>query len=145
MNYLDAVIGLPANLFYGTSIPACILVLKKCRQKDDSILFIDASGDEYFEKVKNQNMLRDQDVDMIVETYRTRKITDKYSYEASMAEIAENDFNLNIPRYVDTFEEEDTVDLTAVATELNILEKSLKETTDEIRGFCDELGIPSPA
>ncbi len=144
LNYLDAVIGLPANLFYGTSIPACILVLKKCRQKDDSILFIDASGDGHFEKVKNQNVLRDEDVALIVETYRQRKGTDKYSYEASMAEIAENDWNLNIPRYVDTFEEEEPIDLAAVSADLQTLEKGMAGTDKKIADFCKELGIAPP-
>ncbi|MDD3277027.1 MAG: type I restriction-modification system subunit M [Kiritimatiellales bacterium] len=144
LNVLDAVIGLPANLFYGTSIPACILVLKKCRQKDDSILFIDASGDGHFEKVKNQNVLRDKDVELIVETYRERKVIDKFSVEASLAEIAENDWNLNIPRYVDTFEEEEPVDLDAVAKELRELENGMAETDREIGSFCEELGIAPP-
>ena len=144
LNVLDAVIGLPANLFYGTSIPACILVLKKCRQKDDSILFIDASADGHFEKVKNQNVLRDEDVNEIVETYRERKVADKYSYEASIAEIAENDWNLNIPRYVDTFEEEEPIDLAAVSAELKTLDKEMKTTDQEIAAFCNELGIAPP-
>jgi len=144
LNYLDAVIGLPANLFYGTGIPACILVLKKCRQKDDSILFIDASGDSHFEKVKNQNVLRDEDMNLIVDTYRERKVIDKFSYEATLAEIKENDWNLNIPRYVDTFEEEEPVDLAAVATELKALEAGMEETNEEIAGFCAELGIEPP-
>ncbi len=144
LNYLDAVIGLPANLFYGTGIPACILVIKKCRQKDDTILFIDASGDDHFEKVKNQNVLRDTDVDLIVDTYRTRKVIDKYSAEATIALIEENDWNLNIPRYVDTFEEEEPVDIEKVAAELKALEGELAETNDEIAAFCKELGIPTP-
>jgi type I restriction enzyme M protein len=144
LNYLDAVIGLPANLFYGTSIPACILVLKKCRQKNDSILFIDASGDGHFEKVKNQSVLRDKDVDLIVETYRERKVIDKFSYDASLAEIAKNDWNLNIPRYVDTFEEEEPVDLKAVARALKKLEKGMEKTDREIARFCKELGLPAP-
>ncbi len=144
LNVLDAVIGLPANLFYGTSIPACVLVMKKCRQKDDSILFIDASGDGHFEKVKNQNVLRDSDVEQIVDTYRERKVEDKYSYEASIAEIEENDWNLNIPRYVDTFEEEDPVDLQKVAEELKSLDAGMVETDKEIAGFCKELGIEPP-
>jgi len=144
LNYLDAVIGLPANLFYGTSIPACILVLKKCRQKDDSILFIDASGADHFEKIKNQNRLRDGDIDLIVETYRGRKVEDKYSYEASLSEIEENDWNLNIPRYVDTFEEEEPIDLAEVSEKLQALEEGMDKTNREISGFCDELGIAPP-
>src|SRR5690606_2447239 len=107
-NYLDAVIGLPANIFYGTSIPTCILVFKKCRETPDNILFIDAS--KGFEKVKNQNMLRDEHIGKIVDTYRNREVIEKYSHLASLEEVAENDYNLNIPRYVDTFEEEDEID-----------------------------------
>ncbi|MBI9033920.1 MAG: type I restriction-modification system subunit M, partial [Bacteroidales bacterium] len=109
LNYLDAVIGLPANIFYGTSIPTCILVLKKCRKADDNIVFIDASGDNHFIKNGNQNELRDEDVENIINTYRKRETKDKYSYVATLDEIAENDYNLNIPRYVDTFEEEESI------------------------------------
>jgi len=144
LNVLDAVIGLPSNLFYGTGIPACILVLKKCRQKDDSILFIDASGDGHFEKVKNQNVLRDSDVALIVETYRERKELEKYSHEATLAEIEENDWNLNIPRYVDTFEEEEPIDLKEVSQKLQALEGKMQATNEEIAGFCNELGIAPP-
>lgn len=141
-NYLDAVIGLPANLFYGTSIPACILVLKKCRVHDDNIFFIDASQD--FEKVSNQNALADEHVEKIIEAYRRRENINKYAYVASLEEIRENDYNLNIPRYVDTFEEEEPVDLEAVANELRALEADMQETDRTIAGFCQELGIPSP-
>ncbi len=104
-NYLDAVIGLPANIFYGTSIPTCILIFKKCKENPDDILFIDAS--QHFEKVKTQNYLRDEDVERIVDTFSKRTTIDKYSYVAGLDEVRENDYNLNIPRYVDTFEEED--------------------------------------
>ncbi|MBD5370300.1 MAG: type I restriction-modification system subunit M, partial [Bacteroides sp.] len=100
-NYIDAVIGLPANIFYGTSIPTCIIVMKKCRKEDDNILFIDASKE--FEKVKTQNKLREEHIRKIVETYRDRKEIEKYSHCATLQEIADNDYNLNIPRYVDTF------------------------------------------
>ena len=144
MNALDAVIGLPANIFYGTSIPTCILVLKKNRQPDDKVVFIDASGDDHFIKEGNQNVLRDDDVDLIIDTYRNRKIIDKYSYVASLEEIAENDYNLNIPRYVDTFEEEEPVDLKAVSMELKQLDKELDEINKDIQKFCDELGIGTP-
>ncbi|HOF20201.1 MAG TPA: type I restriction-modification system subunit M, partial [Bacteroidales bacterium] len=95
-NYLDSVIGLPANIFYGTYIPTCIMVFKKCREQPDDILFIDAS--QHFEKVKTQNYLRNEDVDKIVDTYAKRVTIDKYSYVASMDEVRENDYNLNIPR-----------------------------------------------
>ncbi|MBP7508966.1 MAG: type I restriction-modification system subunit M [Prolixibacteraceae bacterium] len=141
-NYLDAVIGLPANIFYGTSIPTCVLVFKKCKEHPDDILFIDAS--QYFEKVKTQNYLRDEDVDRIVDTYAKRITIDKYSYVASLDEVRENDYNLNIPRYVDTFEEEESVDVAAVATELKELETEMQITDKTIAGFCKELNIPTP-
>ena len=141
-NYLDAVIGLPANIFYGTSIPTCILVFKKCREQPDDILFIDAS--QHYEKVKTQNHLRDEDVDRIVDTYEKRITIDKYSYVASLDEVRENDYNLNIPRYVDTFEEEEPVDIDAVASELKELETEMQATDDIIAGFCKELDIPTP-
>lgn len=144
LNYLDAVIGLPANIFYGTSIPTCILVIKKCREQDDNIVFIDASGDDHFIKVGNQNELRDSDVEDIIQTYRNRETKDKYSYVATLAEIAENDYNLNIPRYVDTFEEEEPVDLAAVSRELKTLNDELADTNDTIAGYCKELGIDTP-
>jgi type I restriction enzyme M protein len=141
-NYLDAVIGLPANLFYGTSIPACILVLKKCRVHDQDILFIDASRD--FEKQGNQNHLSDEHVEKIIETYTKRETVERYSYVAPISEVAENDYNLNIPRYVDTFEEEEPIDLDAVTTELQSLEAEMATTDTSIAGFARELGIPSP-
>ena len=143
-NALDAVIGLPANIFYGTSIPTCILVLKKDRNPNDDVVFIDASGDDHFIKEGNQNVLRDEDVDLIIETYRNRATKDKYSHTASLSEIAENDYNLNIPRYVDTFEEEEPVDLKAVSDELKQIDADLEQTNDEIAKFCKELGIPTP-
>lgn len=153
-NYLDAVIGLPANIFYGTSIPTCILVLKKDRNKDAertgsvhaersrSVLFIDAS--QHFEKVKTQNVLRAEDIDKIIDTYKNRTNTDKYSHEALLSEIAENDYNLNIPRYVDTFEEEETIDLSSVSSELKLLEKEIKTTDAVIADYCKQLGIDTP-
>jgi type I restriction enzyme M protein len=141
-NFLDAVIGLPPNLFYGTSIPACILVLKKCRPHDDNILFIDASA--HFEKRGNQNYLTDKHVEKIVQTYADRETVEKYAYIAPMAEVAENGYNLNIPRYVDTFEEETPVDLTTITEELQALEGQMAATDQSIAGFCAELGIPSP-
>ena len=141
-NYLDAVIGLPANLFYGTSIPACILVMKKCRVHDDNILFIDASA--HFEKVGNQNTLTDEHVAKIMHTLQKRETIDKYAYVATLDEVAENDYNLNIPRYVDTFEEEAPIDIEAVSNELKALETDMLETDKTIAGFCKELGISSP-
>ena len=144
MNALDAVIGLPANIFYGTSIPTCILVLKKCREQDDNVVFIDASGDDHFVKEGNQNVLRDEDVERIITTYQRRETVDKYSYVATLAEIAENDYNLNIPRYVDTFEEEEPVDLEEVSAELKSLETELESANETIKQYCDELGISTP-
>jgi type I restriction enzyme M protein len=141
-NCLDAVIGLPANIFYGTSIPTCIIVIKKCRTSPEDILFVDASRD--FEKSGNQNALRDSDVEHIVNTYRNRTVEDKYSYVASLAEIRENDYNLNIPRYVDTFEEEEPVDLTDVSRRLKGLDKEIAATDSLIADFCKELGIDTP-
>jgi type I restriction enzyme M protein len=140
-NYLDAVIGLPANIFYGTSIPTCVMVFKKCRQHSD-ILFIDAS--QHFEKAKNQNFLRKQDIDKIITTYRERLAEPHYSHRASITEITENEYNLNIPRYVDTFEEEEEIDLDAVATELQELEKGMAAINADIARFCQELGIKAP-
>jgi type I restriction enzyme M protein len=144
LNYLDAVIGLPSNIFYGTGIPTCILVLKKCREQDENIVFIDASGEGHFIKEGNQNTLRDEDVEMIVNTYRNRETIDKYSNVVSMQEIEENDYNLNIPRYVDTFEEEDDVDLEDVSSEIKKLEKDLSETNSIVLKYCQELNISTP-
>jgi len=141
-NFLDAVIGLPANIFYGTSIPTCLLVFKKCREHGDDVLFIDASAG--FEKVKNQNILRDEDVGKIISTFRARKAEPRYSHKATLAEIEANEFNLNIPRYVDTFEAEEAVDLSAVAKELRALEANMAGLDATIRGFCQELGLESP-
>ena len=141
-NYLDAVIGLPSNIFYGTSIPTCILVFKKCREHSDNILFIDASND--YEKAKNQNYLTNENIEKIIDTYANRKEIEKYSHLASMDEIKENDYNLNIPRYVDTFEEEETIDLDKVSSELKALEIEMKITDETITKFCDELGIAKP-
>ena len=143
-NWLDAVIGLPANIFYGTAIPTCIMVFKKCRENPDDVLFIDASGTGNFEKAKNQNVLRDGDVEKIIAIYRDRTAIDRYSHVATMAEIEENDWNLNIPRYVDTFEEEAPVDLTAVLAELKAIKVSLAVVDARIAGFCQELGIEAP-
>jgi type I restriction enzyme M protein len=141
-NYLDAVIGLPANIFYGTSIPTCILVLKKKREHKNNVLFIDAS--QHFEKVKTQNVLQPQDIEKIINAYKDRKDEEKYAHVALLSEIAENDYNLNIPRYVDTFEEEVTIDLKSVAKELKKLEIDMKAIDGTIEGFCKELGIESP-
>lgn len=141
-NFLDTVIGLPPNLFFGTSIPACILVFKKCRGSDKDILFIDAS--KHFEKGKNQNRLREQDIDKIIETYEKRKSEDKYSHAANLEEIKENDYNLNIPRYVDTFEEEAEIDIDEVVAEIRKLDAESAELDKKIREYTMELGIESP-
>ena len=142
LNYLDAVIGLPANIFYGTSIPTCILVISKCRVDDEHVLFIDAS--EKYEKDGNKNKLTQSNIDKIISTYTSRETIDKFSYLAPLSEIKENDYNLNIPRYVDTFEEEEPVDLAAVSAELIELDKELEGTNQEIKKYCDELGIETP-
>ncbi len=137
-NYLDTIIGLPANLFYGTSIPTVILVLKKNRKNKD-ILFIDASND--FEKSKNQNNLRDEDIDKIIKTYKERKDAPKYAHLASIEEIRENDFNLNIPRYVDTFEEEEPIDLEEINKLLEQDNKEIAELEAEINEQLKILGV----
>ena len=137
-NYLDAVIGLPANLFYGTSIPTCVLVFRKCKTTND-ILFIDASKE--FEAGKNQNRLTDENVIKIFETYKNRKDVEKYAHVASLDEIKENEFNLNIPRYVDTFEEEPEIDIKQVLKEIRELEAQKVELDKEISVYLKELGI----
>lgn len=138
-NYIDAIIGLPPNIFYGTGIPTCIIVAKKCRKEDDSILFIDASRE--FEKVKTQNKLRPEHIQKIVDTYRNRTEIEKYSHLASLQEIAENDYNLNIPRYVDTFEEEEEIDIKAVMADIKELEAKRAELDAQIEVYLRELGI----
>ena len=175
-NWLDAVIGLPANIFYGTSIPTSILVFKKCKEHPEQVLFIDAS--QHFEKAKNQNYLRGQDIDKIIDTYRAYAtgdlqiqsppsqggvleeggfpfsrgvaegrggvVEEKYSYMATLGEIKENDYNLNIPRYVDTFEEDEPIDLQLVSKELGDLEAQMTVIDQKIADYCQELGIDSP-
>ena len=141
-NYIDAVIGMPANIFYGTSIPTCILVMKKERTHKDNILFIDAS--QHFEKVKTQNYLREEDINLIIDTYTNRITTDKYSYVATLQEVAENDYNLNIPRYVDTFEEEEPVDLATVSNALKAIDTDMTTTDATIADYCKQLGIETP-
>ncbi|HEY0664544.1 MAG TPA: N-6 DNA methylase, partial [Gallionella sp.] len=136
-NLLDAVIGLPEKLFYGTGIPAAVLILKK-KKVDDKVLFIDASRD--FTPGKNQNQLAEADIARIVATYMARTSVDKYAYLASRDEIAENDYNLNIPRYVDTFEEEAEIDLLAVRQEREILKQQLAELEAQMEGYLKELG-----
>lgn len=137
-NYLDAVIGLPANIFYGTGIPTTILVFKKNRQTRD-VLFIDASGE--FEKAKNQNRLKPEHIEKIVETYKNRKDVEKYAHKASLEEIKENDYNLNIPRYVDTFEEEEEIDLAEVQKLIDQDEKEIAELEKVIANQLKLLGV----
>lgn len=144
LNYLDAVIGLPANIFYGTSITTCILVFKKCRKVDDNVVFIDASGSDNFIKIGNQNELRDIDVNKIITTYINRENLNKYSYVATLDEIAENDYNLNIPRYVETHEDRENIDLDKVSKNLKELDEELSTMNDEIAKFCKVLNIPTP-
>ena len=141
-NYLDAVIGLPANVFYGTSIPTCIMVYKKCRENPEDILFIDAS--QHYEKVKTQNMLRDEHINKIISTYRRRLEEEKYSKRATLQEIADNDYNLNIPRYVDTFEAEDSIDINAIAQEIKALDNQMGAIDLTIEDFCKQLNISTP-
>lgn len=141
-NYLDAVIGLPANIFYGTSIPTCILVFKKCKESPEDVLFIDAS--QHFEKVKTQNVLREEHIEKIVSTYRNRLEEDKYSKRATLQQLADNDYNLNIPRYVDTFVAEETIDINQVAHSLQSLENELKAIDQRLADFCKELNIVTP-
>jgi type I restriction enzyme M protein len=129
-NILDAVIGLPANLFFGTTIPTCILVMKKCRQNSNNILFIDAS--KYFEKEKNQNFLREEDIDRILKAYKERKDIDSFAHAATLDEIKGNDYNLNIPRYVDTFEKEEDISIKAVAEDLKTTQDELKKADQEL-------------
>lgn len=139
-NYLDAVIGLPANLFFGASIPVCVLVLKKDREANkDNILFIDASKD--FESGKNQNRLRRRDIDKIVEAYVKREDIEKYAHKATMEEIKENGFNLNIPRYVDTFEEEDEIDLYKEFEALGECMRKSEEIDEKLEEYFEELGL----
>ena len=138
---IDAVIGLPANLFYSTGIPVCIIVLKKCR-KHDKILFINASSDEHYEKGKRQNYLRDDDVNLIVETYQFRKEESRYSRQVSLQEIKDNDYNLNITRYVSLTQEEKQIDLQEVHDKLVELEKEIASAKAEHNKYLRELGLP---
>lgn len=136
-NLLDAVIGLPEKLFYGTGIPAAILIFKK-QKSNDSVLFIDASRE--FKSGKNQNNLTEENIAKIVETYRVRESVDKYAYLATLQEVKDNDYNLNIPRYVDTFEEEAEIDLVAVRAEREQLKTQLAELEVQMAKYLEELG-----
>ena len=136
-NLLDAVVGLPANLFYGTGIPAAILVFRK-QKPDKTVLFIDASRE--YDDAKTQNRLAEEHIEKIVVTYTARENVDKYAYVADFDEIKENDFNLNIPRYVDTFEEEEEIDIRAVQEEIDSLDAELAQVQEQMRGYLGELG-----
>jgi len=139
-NYLDAVIGLPAGLFLSTKIPTLILIFKKNRgENKDNILFIDGSKD--YEQGKNQNRLRDEDIDKIVNTYIKREDVSKYSKKILLSEIADNDYNLNIPRYVDTFEEEERIDIELVNKEISEIDEKIQGIQSELKHYFDELGI----
>ncbi|TAN45644.1 MAG: type I restriction-modification system subunit M [Nitrospirae bacterium] len=144
-NLLDAVIGLPANLFPTTSIPVAILIFDRSREKDGvnenrrDVLFIDASRD--YQSAKTRNLLLEEHIEKIVATYKTRKDVDKYAHVAEFAEIKENDFNLNIPRYVDTFEEEEEIDIAAVQKEIDQIEGELVEVRGKMNKYLEELGV----
>jgi type I restriction enzyme M protein len=144
-NSLDAVVGLPGQLFPTTGIPVCILVFDRSRETggmrahERDVLFIDASHD--FEPGKKQNRLRNADVNKIVDTYQSRTEIERYSHSASLEEIEANGFNLNIPRYVDTFEPEPEVDLQVVQNEIREIERQLSETREKMNFYLKELGI----
>lgn len=141
-NYLDAIISLPANLFYGTATPTCILIFKKCRENPDNILFIDASDD--FEKAVKQNILRDKDIEKIISTYKNRTEIDKYSRNVLLKEIEENKFNLNFPRYIDKFKRITNIDLNYISDFLSDINNQSIEIEKQINHFCNELNIPTP-
>lgn len=142
MNCLDAVIGLPANMFYGTNIPSCVLIFKKCRRHPDNVLFIDAS--QHFDKAKTQNVLRPEHIQKIMDAFKARTNEEKYSHVASITSIKANDYNLNIPRYVDIFEAEDAIDLGTISARLIELDKASQATDSSISASCKELGIKPP-
>lgn len=137
--HIDTVIGLPANLFFSTGIPVCILVLKKCKKPDD-VLFINAAA--YVDKGKRQNQLLPGHIDKIIDTYQFRKEEARYSRRVSMDEIEKHDFNLNISRYVSTTEDEEEIDLTAIHGELVELDQKIKTATQQHNEFLKELGLP---
>lgn len=138
---IDAIIGLPTNLFYSTGIPVCLIVLKKCR-KNDKILFINASSDEHYEKGKRQNYLRDEDVNKIVTTYQYRKEETRYSRQVSLQEIKKNEYNLNITRYVNLSKEEEQIDLLAINRELKKINMQIENARNRHNKFLRELGLP---
>ncbi len=137
--HIDTVIGLPANLFYSTGIPVCILVLKKCKQPDD-VLFINAA--EHFDKGKRQNVLNEEHIDKIIDTYQFRKEEARYARRVPMTDIIKNEYNLNISRYISTAVAEDEVDLAATHAELVALEQQIEQATQKHNEFLKELGLP---
>ncbi len=137
-NLLEAVIGLPTNLFFGTGIPAAILIFNKAKSHKD-VLFIDASKE--YQDGKKQNKLRHEDIEHIVDTFKAFETVDKYAYRSNVAEIKENDYNLNIPRYVDTFEEEAPIDISATQKEIETLEEELVQVRKEMNNYLKELGF----
>ncbi|MEL7658166.1 MAG: N-6 DNA methylase, partial [Bacillota bacterium] len=144
-NLLDTVIGLPANLFYGTSIPACIMVFKKNRAIND-VLFIDASGKDSegnfrYIKDKNQNKLGHEHIKNILDAYTVRQDVEKFAHVASYDEIKGNDYNLNIPRYVDTFEEEELIDIEEVQGNIERIKTELAEVESQMEKYLIELGL----
>jgi type I restriction enzyme M protein len=138
--HIDTVIGLPANLFYSTGIPVCILVLKKCKKPDD-VLFINAA--EHFVKGKRQNQLTDEHIAKIIETYKTREPEPRYSRRVEMKEIEKNDYNLNISRYISTATAEEEIDLQEVNAELIKLEQDVEMARDKHNAFLEQLGLPA--
>jgi type I restriction enzyme M protein len=138
--HIDTVIGLPANLFYSTGIPVCILVLKKCKKPDD-VLFINASGPEHFDKGKRQNQLSKEHIAKIIKTYQFREEEARYSRKVEMAEIEKNDFNLNISRYISTAVGEAEIDLDATHGELVEIEQAIAVAKDKHNAFLKELGL----
>lgn len=137
-NQIDAIIGLPAGLFFSTGIPTIIMVLKKNKTNRD-VLFIDASGDDYYEKGKKQNILREEDINLIVDTYMKREDVDKYAHVATIDEIRENDYNLNIPRYVDTFEEEPPIDLVELTKDIAQVNSEIAESEAGLLSMMKDL------
>ncbi|MGH8329577.1 MAG: N-6 DNA methylase, partial [Pseudomonas sp.] len=138
--HIDTVIGLPANLFFSTGIPVCILVLKRCKKPDD-VLFINASSEDNFEKGKRQNRLLPDHIEKIVSTYQFRTEEARYSRRVSMDEIKKNDFNLNVSRYVSTANSEEEIDLQAVNAELKEIQKRAAKAAETHNTFLKELGL----
>lgn len=140
-DYIDAIIGLPANLFYSTGIPVCVIVLKKCR-KNERILFINASSEEHYEKGKRQNFLREKDIEDIIEAYKSRETIRRYARDVSLGEIKDNGYNLNISRYVNLSKDEEIIDLLQVNERLAVIEKEIAMARDEHNKYLEELGLP---